>query len=233
MLVCLSRQGAGRGDWPLSPREPAAIRAALIEVGRRLHEQGLITAMEGNLSVRDGDAIYMTAAGVNKGTLLPEQVLRADLHGTLDEPSRYRLSSENLLHLEIYRRRVDVQAVVHAHPPAATAFAVAHISLDRPLLAEAVLVLGRVPLVDYAPPSTPRLAQRVGEAVATADAMLLANHGAVAVGDGLDQAVERMETLEHLARVSLLAQLLGRECPLPPAAVAELLNLRAGGPPRR
>lgn len=208
------------------------IRQNIIETGRRLHELGLIAAAEGNISVRTEERLYITAAGVNKGRLTPAQVLLADLEGRLLEKTAGRLSTENLMHMAVYRSRPDVGAVVHAHPPAATAFAVAHRPLDRPLLAEAVLILGRVPLVPYSAPSTGLLAEGVGDAARTADVMLLANHGALATGSDLPQAIERMETLEHLARVSLLAQLLGRECALSPAAVEELLALRAGQAPK-
>jgi L-fuculose-phosphate aldolase len=161
-------------------------------------------------------------------------VLTVDLAGRLLSGSG-RATTELPMHLAIYRRREDVGAIVHAHPPFATAFAVAGIPLDRPILAEAVLLLGPVPLVAYAPPSTQELAEAVAGAAAGASALLLANHGAVALAETLEQAVIRMETLEHLARVSLLARLLGRESALSAAEVERLLGLadapyRAGKP---
>lgn len=131
------------------------------------------------------------------------------------------------MHAAIYRRRPDVNAVVHAHPPVATAFAVAHMPLDQPILAEAVLVLGPVPLVRYAPPSTAELAEAVAEGLGAAAAALLANHGAVTVGETLARAHARMETLEHVARVTLLARLLGRISPLSADDVQCLLRLTA------
>ena len=201
-----------------------ALRVEIIEVGRRLHDKGLITATEGNISVRTGDGLLVTAGGVNKGFLTPELVAKTDLDGRPGEAVP-RISSEIAMHAAIYRRRPDVRAIVHAHPPAATAFAVAHVPLDEPLLAECVLLLGSVPLVPYAPPSTTELAEAVGGAFGSANAVLLANHGAVAVGETLARAHERMETLEHLARVTLLARLLGRTCPLSPDEVERLLGL--------
>jgi L-fuculose-phosphate aldolase len=207
-----------------------ALRAEIIEVGRRLHQRGLITAAEGNVSVRTPDGLLVTAGGVGKGDLTPEQVLATDEDGRAPSEGP-RVSSEMAMHLAIYRRRPDVRAIVHAHPPAATAFAVAHVPLDQPILAEAVLLLGPVPLVPYAAPSTTDLAEAVGTACAGANAVLLANHGAVTVGETLSRAHQRMETLEHLAHVTLLARMLGQPRPLSPADVAALLSL-AGAPYR-
>jgi L-fuculose-phosphate aldolase len=201
------------------------LRAEIIEVGRRLHEKGLIAATEGNISVRFEGGQLVTAGGVSKGFLKPEQVLKTDLDGR-GLVGTCAVSSEVAMHAAIYRRRPDVNAVVHAHPPFATAFAVAHMPLDQPILAEAVLVLGPVPLVRYAPPSTAELAEAVAEGlVGGAGAALLANHGAVTVGETLARAHQRMETLEHVARVTLLARLLGRTSPLSAADVEYLLRL--------
>jgi L-fuculose-phosphate aldolase len=202
----------------------AALRAEIIGIGRRLQEKGLITAAEGNLSVRTPTGLLVTAGGVGKGELTPELVIATDDkgHGAREAP---RVSSEVAMHVAIYRRREDVRAIVHAHPPCATAFAVAHVPLDKPILPEAVLLLGAVPLVSYHAPSTSALAEAVGAACAKADAVLLANHGAVTVGETLARAHQRMETLEHLARVSLLARVLGGPKPLSPEEVAALLQL--------
>jgi len=200
------------------------LRAEIIEVGRRLYEKGLIAATEGNISVRLEGGQLVTAGGASKGFLTSEQVVKTDLDGRRLE-GRCAVSSEVAMHAAIYRRRPEVNAVVHAHPPFATAFAVAHMPLDQPILAEAVLVLGAVPLVRYAPPSTAELAEAVAEGLAGAGAALLANHGAVTVGETLARAHQRMETLEHLARVTLLARLLGRVSPLSADEVEYLLRL--------
>jgi L-fuculose-phosphate aldolase len=201
-----------------------ALRGEIIEVGHRLYERGLITATEGNISVRLPDGMLITAGSVSKGFLTSEQVLWTNAAGRRVEGSG-NPSSEAPMHEAIYQRRPDVRAVVHAHPPAATAFAVARIPLDQPILAESVLLLGSVPVVAYAPPSTVELAEAVGEAFAGANAVLLANHGAVAVGETLSRAHQRMETLEHLARVTLLARVLGGAQTLSAAEVETLLRL--------
>ncbi len=202
-------------------------RAAIIDVGLRLEQKGLVTAAEGNISMRVEDGHLMTASGVSKGAMGPEHVIFLDRDGrrTTDGPP---ITSEALMHSAIYRIRPDVQAVIHAHPPTATAFAVAHIPLDARILAESVLVLGDVPLISYATPGTEELANLVAEGLRSSHAALLANHGAIAVGKTLAQAHQRIETLEHVARVALMARLLGGPRELSPPDVARLLGLKTG-----
>lgn len=205
----------------------AAIRDAIVEIGRRLYDRGLIGGNEGNVSVREGDALWVTPSGVCKGFLTPDMIVKTDLGGRQTE-GRLRVSSEVQMHTAIYARRGDVKAVVHAHPPTATAFAVAGVPLDRPVIAEAVVTLGPVPVIPYGTPSTHELADNVGEAICDAHALLLANHGALAVGDDPWRAWERMETVEQLARISLLARQLGGGNLLPERAVERLEGLRSG-----
>lgn len=211
-----------RGPVAIHGSAPDALRAQVIEVGRRLQAKGLVTAAEGNVSVRNGDGLLVTASGVSKGDLTPELVVATGADGRAPAGAP-RVSSEVAMHVAIYRRRPDVHAIVHAHPPAATAFAVAHVPLE-PILAESVLTLGPVALVPYAPPASDELAQAVAEACREDNVVLLANHGAVAVGETLERAHQRMETLEHVAYVTLLARILGRPRPLGPAEVSALLR---------
>ncbi len=207
------------------------LRCDIVEVGRRLYARGLIGGHEGNVSVRLDASLLITPAGVCKGFLTPEMIVRTDLEGRPVDGGR--ASTETLMHTAVYRRRADVHAVVHAHPPTATGFAVAGIALDRPLIAEAVVTLGPVPVIPYGQPSTEELADRVGRAVCEAQALLMANHGALTVGETLEQAWERMETLEQLARVTLVTRILGRDHLLPGAEVGRLEESRArsGYPP--
>jgi L-fuculose-phosphate aldolase len=142
------------------------------------------------------------------------------LHGDRDP------SSEMLMHLEVYRQRPDVQAVVHAHPPIATGFAVAGIPLDRAVLAEVVTTLGSIPIAEYATPSTDALPAAVGKYIRAHDGMLLANHGALTVGADLFAAYYKMETIEHFAKISLVARLLGGENVLGREEVNRLQQLR-------
>jgi L-fuculose-phosphate aldolase len=202
------------------------IACDIVEVGRRLYARGLIGGGEGNVSVRAGDVLHITPAGVCKGFLTPDLIVKTDLEG---RPLRGgRASTEILMHTAVYRRRADVRAVVHAHPPTATGFAVAGLALDRPVIAEAVVTLGPVPVIPYGQPSTDELARNVGDAICSAHALLMANHGALAVGDTLYRAWERMETLEQLARVSLVARLLGQDRLLPGGEVDRLMAAREG-----
>ena len=209
----------------------AAVRADLVEVGRRLYQKGFIAGNEGNVSVRAGDRLYVTPGGACKGFLRPEDVVVTDLEGRALAGAR--ATSEILMHVAVYRQRPDVGAVVHAHPPTATGFAVAGIALDRPVLAEPVVTLGPVPLVPFGTPSTPDLADQVAAAIVSAHALLLANHGALTVGESLFRAWERMETLEQFARIALVARLLGGHTELAKDAVLRLEDLRvsAGYPP--
>ncbi len=207
------------------------VRCAIVEVGRRLYARGLIGGNEGNISVRQGQSLLVPPAGVCKGFLTAEEIVRTDLEGKPQGGGR--ASTEILMHTAVYRRRADVGAVVHAHPPTATGFAVAGVALDQPLIAEAVVTLGPVPIIPYGQPSTPELANHVGDAICNAQALLMANHGAITVGDDLYRAWERMETVEQLAKIALVTRVLGGDEPLDPAAVSTLeeMRTRAGYPP--
>ena len=205
----------------------AALARELAEATRRLAEGGLIVAREGNASARlpDGEVVG-TPAGARKGDLGPADMVRCDFEGRLTAGSG-RVSSEILVHLAVYRARPDARAVVHAHPPTATAFAAAGVALDPPILAEAAFVLGRVATAPYHPPGSPELAAAVAAAAAGADAILLANHGALTLGRSPAEALERMETLERCAVIALMARVLGGGRPLPAPEIARLLSRRS------
>jgi L-fuculose-phosphate aldolase len=202
----------------------------LIEAGRRLDGLGFVPARDGNLSARTGpDRVLVTATGVRKRELTAASFVEVDLAGRVR--GRGRASTELGMHLAVYRRRPEVGAVVHAHPPVAVGFAAAGIGLTECLVPEVVVNLGAVPLTPYATPGTPDLEAAIADAVAGHDAFLLANHGAVTLGADVDQALDRMETLEHFARVALVSRLLGGGRSLSREAVAGLeeARRRAGG----
>jgi len=207
------------------------LRSAIVEVGRRLYARGLIAGSEGNVSVRCGDGLLVTPGGACKGFLTPGDVVATDLEGRPRDGGR--ATSEILMHAAVYRRRADVAAVVHAHPPVATGFAVAGLALDRPVLAEPVVILGPVPVVPFGIPSSADLAAEVAAATGAAHALLLANHGALTVGETLERAWERMEVLEQYARITLVARALGgeREIGREGVAALEALRVPAGYPP--
>ncbi|MFQ5701051.1 MAG: class II aldolase/adducin family protein [Acidobacteriota bacterium] len=207
------------------PKREFEHRRDIVEIGRRLYAKGFIAAADGNVSVRmDEDRILMTPSGRNKGRLSPEDLIVTDARGR-KLYGRLEPSSELPMHLAMYEARPDVQAVVHAHPPHSSGFAVAGLPMDQPLLSEVVLTLGTVPLAEYATPTTPELAEAV-RPLADHDAILLANHGALTVGGDVYEAYDRMETLEHSAHVYIVARTLGSERPLSREHVAKLRQIR-------
>ena len=203
-----------------------ALREGIVEVGRRLYARGYTASNDGNISVRlDRDRLLMTPKNVCKGFMSPEIMCITDLDGKKLAGERDP-SSEMQMHLEVYRQRPDANAVVHAHPPTATGFAVAGIPLDRAVLAEVVTTLGSVPIAEYATPSTKELPEAVRKYVKAHDGMLLANHGALTLGADLFGAYYKMETIEHFAKISLVARLLGGERLLSRQEVDRLQGLR-------
>jgi len=203
-----------------------SLRADIVEIGRRMYARGYTASNDGNISVRvDSARLLMTPKSVCKGFMTPDMMCITDLEGRKLQGDRDP-SSEMLMHLEVYRQRPDVQAVVHAHPPTATGFAVAGIPLDRAVLAEVLTTLGSIPLAEYATPSTAELPEAVGKYIKAHDGMLLANHGALTVGGDLYSAYYKMETIEHFAKISLVARMLGRENLISREEVKRLQELR-------
>src|SRR5688572_735577 len=203
-----------------------ALRDTIVEVGRRLYARGYTASNDGNISVRlDRERLLMTPKSVCKGFMAPGMMCITDLDGRKLAGERDP-SSEMQMHLEVYRQRPDAKAVVHAHPPIATGFAVAGIPLDRAVLAEVVTTLGSVPIAEYATPSTSELPEAVRKYVKAHDGMLLANHGALTLGSDVYGAYFKMETIEHFATISLVARLLGGERLLSREEVFRLQGLR-------
>jgi L-fuculose-phosphate aldolase len=210
----------------VAERSERQIRDDIVEVGRRLYARGYTASNDGNISVRlDAERLIMTPTSVCKGFMTPDMMCITDLTGRKIAGDR-NPSSEMQMHLEVYRQRPEVQAVVHAHPPIATGFAVAGIPLDRAVLAEVVCTLGSVPIAEYATPSTRELPEAVRKYVKAHDGMLLANHGALTLGLDVFAAYYKMETIEHFAKISLVARMLGGERLLSREEVARLEKLR-------
>jgi len=202
------------------------IRADIVECGRRLWHRGFVASNDGNISVRLDDRRLMTTpTAVSKGFMTPDMMVITDLEGRKISGDR-NASSELKMHLEVYKHRPDVRAVVHAHPPTATGFAVAGIPLDRAVLAEVITTLGSIPIAEYATPSTEELPAAVRRYIKAHDGLLLANHGALAVAGDVYGAYYRMETIEHFATISLVARTLGRENLLSRGEVDRLQGLR-------
>jgi L-fuculose-phosphate aldolase len=204
----------------------AQLKADIVEVGRRLYERGFVASNDGNITIRFAeDRLLTTPASVSKGFMAPEMMVVVDLDGRKVEGTR-NASSELKMHLEVYRQRSDVKAVVHAHPAIATGFAVAGIPLDRAVLPEVIFTLGSIPIADYATPSTVELPNAVRQYIKAHDGLLLANHGALAVGTDVFSAYYKMETIEHFAKISLTARLLGGERLISQEEVLRLHSLR-------
>jgi L-fuculose-phosphate aldolase len=160
-----------------------------------------------------------------KGMMSEDDLVIVDTNGHKLE-GRRNVSSEVAMHLLIYCMRPDICGIVHAHPPTATGFAAAGIPLDQPLVSEIVLTLGSVPLAPYGCPGTPELSDSLRPFVPANDAILMANHGVVAYADDLERAYMNMETVEHLAKITMVTRTLGQQNVLNPEQVEKLRAIR-------
>ena len=182
----------------------------VIHVGKRMYDRGYVASNDGNLSVRlSEDRLLITMTGVSKGFLDPDKFVVVDYDGAVISGS-HKPSSEMKMHLMVYRERPDVHAVAHAHPPASTGFSVAGVNLPDNLLPEVIVSLGHVPIAPYGTPGTMELVESLREYVREYDAVLLENHGALTLGPDIITAYHKMETMEHCARITLVARMLGQ-----------------------
>src|SRR5882672_836289 len=200
-------------------------RRDLIRICHLMYERSYVVSSDGNVSVKlDDGRILATPTMTCKGRATEEMLALTDLEG---KPlTDRRASTELALHLLIYRERPEINAVCHAHPPHGSAFAVAGLAIDQPILSEVILTLGCVPLAAYGTPSTDELTEAMRPLVKHHNALLMANHGAVAYGTDLWQAFDRLETLEHTARIAILSRILGGSKNLPADAIEKLINVR-------
>jgi len=189
-------------------------RRDIVNCAKKAFHRGLVAATDGNISMRmDVDRVMITPGGTSFAHLNPGELAYVDINGTLLDYS-CKPSSELPMHLEIYRQRSDVQAIIHAHPPYTTAFTVAGKSMATPVLPEVIVMLGAVPTAEYATPSTTESAEVIRELIKKHDVILLDHHGAVTCGETLDEAYYKMDKLEHAARTMLAANSLGNINPL-------------------
>ena len=200
-------------------------RRDLIEICHLMYQRSYVVSSDGNVSMRlDDGRILATPTMTCKGRMTEDLIAVTDLDGK--SLNNRKASSELEMHLLIYRERPDVKAVCHAHPPHGTAFAVAGLAIDQPILSEVILTLGCVPLAAYGTPSTSELTEAMQPLVKHHNALLMANHGAVAYGSDLWQAWDRLETLEHTAKIAILSRALGGSKNLPSDAIEKLINVR-------
>jgi L-fuculose-phosphate aldolase len=213
-------------------RGEAAQRRAVVLACRRLHDRDLIGAGEGNVSVRLGPGRFLvTPSGANKALLAPRDLVIVDGAGAVVR-GKGRASTEVRMHLAAYAARPDVGAIVHAHPVTAVALTVAGLPPPNDLVPEAAVTLGEIAVAPFATPGTAEVPASLAPLLPAHDVVLLERHGALALGRTLAEALDRMETLERVARIALVARLAGSCEPLAAVAVDRVLAA-AGRPPRR
>ncbi len=201
-------------------------RKALVDIGRRLHEHGMVAGTDGNISVRlDIDQILVTPSGLPKGRLAENDMVIVDISGKLLQGNN-QPSSEVAMHLCVYRSSPKVGACVHSHAPYATAFAVAGIQPEDSVLPEVVVGVGRIPLTKYAPPGTEAVPRSIEPYLESCNAMLLRNHGLLTIGRSLEEAYCRHELVEHYLKILFLARQLGNVESIPSADLERLENVR-------
>ena len=204
------------------------IKIEMCEIGKRVYNRGMVAANDGNFSVKLSENEFLcTPTGVSKGFMTPEYICKVDAEGNVIEANEgFKPSSEIKMHMRVYKEREDVKAVVHAHPMYATTCAVCGLPLTEPIMPEAVLSLGTVPLAKYGTPSTMEIPDAVSEYLPYYDAVLLENHGALSYADSLMGAYHKMESLEFYARLLYQAKMLGGPKELTDEQVKRLYGMR-------
>lgn len=209
------------------------LRQEIVRIGQLMHQRSYVTATDGNISCRLGpDRFLVTPSGLSKGFMTPDQMVIIDWDARPVGASAYgagrslKPSSEILLHLEAYRQRPEIGAVVHAHPPHAITLSIAGVSLARCLLPEVIVTLGLIPTTEYATPASPEGATVIRELIRHHDAVMLQRHGSVTVGSSPFDAYLKLEKLDNAAEITYKLLVLGRELPFPPGAVDKLIDNR-------
>lgn len=205
------------------------IRVQMCDICHKMWQLGWVAANDGNVSVKLEDGTFLaTPTGISKSFITEDKLVRIDETGkVLEGLPGYRPSSEIKMHLRCYKDRADVGAVLHAHPPTATGYAVANKALDEYTMIESVIAIGSVPVTPYGTPSTDEVPEAIAPYLQEHDVMLLQNHGALTVGADLITAYYRMETLELFAKISLTAHLLGGAQEISRENIDRLCSMRA------
>lgn len=204
------------------------IKKQICDIGKRIYDRGMVAANDGNISVKLSDNEFLcTPTGVSKGFMTPEYICKVDANGNVIHANAgFKPSSEIKMHMRVYKQRPDVQSVVHAHPIYATSFAIAGIPLKQPIMPEAVIALGWVPIAEYGTPSTEEIPDAIEKYLPYFDAVLLANHGALSYSDSLLNAYHKMESLEFYAELLFKAKQLGGPKELSISQVERLYEIR-------
>ena len=204
------------------------IKQQICDIGKRIYNRGMVAANDGNISVKLSENEFLcTPTGVSKGFMTPEYICKVDARGRiLQAYEGFKPSSEIKMHLRVYKERPDVKSVVHAHPIYATSFAIAGIPLTQPIMPEAVIALGCVPIAAYGTPSTDEIPEAVSKYLQHYDAVLLENHGALAYSDSLLNAYHKMESVEFYAELLFKSRQLGGPKELSEDQVERLYEIR-------
>ena len=205
-----------------------SIKQQICDIGKRIYDKGMVAANDGNISVKLNDNEFLcTPTGVSKGFMTPEYICKVDADGKVIEANPgFKPSSEIKMHMRVYKERPDVNAVVHAHPMYATGFAIAGIPLTQPIMPEAVISLGAVPIAEYGTPSTEEIPDAVSKYLQSYDAVLLENHGALSFSDSLVNAYHKMESVEFYAKLLYISKQLGGPKELSESQVQRLYEIR-------
>ncbi|MDR3225250.1 MAG: class II aldolase/adducin family protein [Clostridiales Family XIII bacterium] len=214
-------------------------RKQIVDIGRRMYDKNFVAANDGNISCRvSQDEIWATPTGVSKGFMDEAQLVKLRLDGTVLKEGGLDASSEIKMHLRLYNENPEVDGVVHAHPPVATSFAIAGIGLDKAIYPEALVTLGTVPCVHYEAPGSQGVPDSIAPYCRDYNAVLLANHGALAWGKNLTEAWYRLESLEHYAMILMYtgniiekANVLSRDQVCELIRIREASGVRSGGVP--
>jgi L-fuculose-phosphate aldolase len=202
------------------------LKEQICEIGRRLYARGFAAANDGNITVRLSEREFLcTPTMVSKGFMKPDDICKVDQDGKQLAGTRKR-TSEVLLHLAVYKQRPDINAVVHCHPPHATAFAVAHEPIPKCVLPEVEVFLGEVPIAEYETPGTTRFAETIVPYVRDCNTIILANHGTVTFGPNLENAYFNSEIIDAYCKILILARQLGRVNYFTDEQTRELLELK-------
>ncbi|MCR5589924.1 MAG: class II aldolase/adducin family protein [Lachnospiraceae bacterium] len=204
------------------------IREQICDIGRRIYKRNMVAANDGNISVKISDNEFLcTPTGVSKGYMTPDFICKVDKNGNVIEANEgFRPSSEIKMHMRVYAKRPDVGAVVHAHPNFATSFAIAGQPLSLPIMPEAVITLGCVPLAPYGTPSTPEIPDSIEPYLDHFDAVLLENHGALTWSHDLLSAYMKMESLEFYAELLYKSKMIGEPTQFTKQQIADLVEIR-------
>lgn len=201
------------------------IKEEIVAVGKRLYERNLNSSYGGNFSIRDEDHIYITPAGVPKDMLDYADVLVIDFKGTVLE-GEGKPSTEILFHILTYKKNPGISAIIHAHPPYATAMSIAQVEIADNIHEESAILLGKVPVLPYEVTSSLSLAEEVSENLKSHVAILISNHGVVTVGQNMEQAYRRIEELESLCKMIVMASVMGGVKPIPPEKLKKLFEIK-------